>query len=228
MLCYLFSELSRKMVQELSSMTFHWNILKGPQLTFRKNWFARHSKYHSIPRPRKAVPVGHHLHLNSDKWETCFIIGFHGTDNSLTPGVMAISCIISPFDIILRQPWYQPESGYNHLLDIYKQDDHMNELMQQDGKRRGHQNILCVTNVTKQLLNCLKEGEFMRVTQGFAVRFPLHSYCASSLLQNNTIIKTLSSFNTTIWKTQLGCIEISGKFINFMYTKILKPDFTAV
>ena len=143
MLCYLFSELSRKMVQELSLMTFHWNILKGPRLTFRKNWFARHSKYHSIPRPRKAVPVVHHLHLNSDKWETCFIIGFHGTDNSLTPGVMAISRIISPFDIILRQPWYQPESGYNHLLDIYKQDDHMNELMQQDGRRRGHQNI-CV------------------------------------------------------------------------------------
>ena len=104
----------------------------------------------------------------------------------------------------------------------------MNELMQQDGKRRGHQNILCVTNVTKQLLNCLKEGEFMLVTQGFAVRFPLHSYCASSLLQNNTIIKTLSSCNTTIWKTQLGCIEISGKFINFMYTKILKPAFMAV
>lgn len=96
------TELSRKMVQELSLMTFHWNILKGPQLTFRKNWFARHSKYHSIPRPRKAVPVVHHLHLNSDKRETCFIIGFHGTDNSLTPGVMAISRIISPFDIILR------------------------------------------------------------------------------------------------------------------------------
>ena len=93
MLCYLFSELSRKMVQELSLMTFHWNILKGPQLTFRKNWFARHSKYHSIPRPRKAVPVVHHLHLNSDKWETCFIIGFHGTGNSLTPRVMAISRI---------------------------------------------------------------------------------------------------------------------------------------
>lgn len=68
----------------------------------------------------------------------------------------------------------------------------------------------------------------MLVTQGFAVCFPLHSYCASSLLQNDTIIKTLSSSNTTIWKTQLGCIEISGKFINFMYTKILKPDFTAV
>ena len=38
----------------------------------------------------------------------------------------------------------------------------------------------------------------MLVTQGFAVHFPLHSYCASSLLQNNTIIKTLSSSNTTI------------------------------
>jgi len=74
---------------------------------------------------------------------------------------------------------------------------------------------------------CLNEGEFMFVTQGFAVRFPLHPYCASSLLQNNTIIKTLSSSNTTIWKTQLGCI-ISGKFINFMYTKILKPAFMVV
>ena len=69
----------------------------------------------------------------------------------------------------------------------------------------------------------------MLVTRGFAVCFPLHSYCASSLLQNNTIIETLSSSNTTIiWKTQLGCIEISGKFINFMYTKILKPAFMAV
>lgn len=69
----------------------------------------------------------------------------------------------------------------------------------------------------------------MLVTQGFAVCFPLHSYCASSLLENDTIIiKTLSSSNTTIWKTQLGCNEISGKFINFMYTKILKPAFMAV
>lgn len=68
----------------------------------------------------------------------------------------------------------------------------------------------------------------MLVTQGFAVCFPLHSYCASSLLQNDTIIKTLSSSNTTIWKTQLGCNEISGKFINFMYRKILKPAFMAV
>lgn len=68
----------------------------------------------------------------------------------------------------------------------------------------------------------------MLVTQGFAVRFPLHSYCASSILRNNTIIMTLSSSNTTIWKTQLGCIEISGEFIKFMYTKILKPAFTTV
>ena len=54
--------------------------------------------------PRKAVPVVHHLHLNSDKWEACFIIGFCGTENSLTPGVAATSRVISSFDIILRYP----------------------------------------------------------------------------------------------------------------------------
>ena len=52
----------------------------------------------------------------------------------------------------------------------------MNELMQQDSRKKRTPKHLCVANVTRQLLNCLKEDEFMLVTQGFAVRFPLHSY----------------------------------------------------